>query len=158
MHPNEQLIERFYAALNAHDPAPMVAAYRDDATFSDPVFPRLDAAGVRAMWTMFCTSPGTDLRVEASGISCSDTEGRAHWDAHYTFSATKRAVVNRIDARFTFVDGRIQSHVDTFDLWRWTRMALGPAGAVLGWSPLVQGKVRTQAARALAKFQGASAR
>ena len=29
-----------------------------------------------------------------------DTTGRAHWDAHYRFSATGRLVLNRIDAAF----------------------------------------------------------
>lgn len=150
--PNQQLIERFYAALDAHDAAPMVAAYRDDATFSDPVFPALDAAGVCAMWSMFC-APGADLRVVASGIEANDTEGRAHWVARYTFSATKRHVENRIDARFTFKDGLIATHVDTFDFWRWSRQALGAPGVLLGWSPLVRNKVRGLAGSALRKFQ-----
>lgn len=156
-HPNHALIERFYAALNAHDAAPMVAAYRDDATFSDPVFPQLDAAGVRAMWSMFC-APGADLQVEASGIEANDTDGRAHWVANYTFSATKRHVENRIDARFTFKDGRILTHVDTFDMWRWSRQALGAPGLLLGWSPLVKNKVRALAGKALHKFQTTGSR
>jgi hypothetical protein len=156
-HPNTALIERFYAGLHAHDAAPMVAAYRDDATFSDPVFPTLDAAGVRAMWSMFC-SPGTDLTVVASGIDCNDSEGRAHWDATYTFSATERKVLNRIDARFTFKDGLIQTHVDTFDFWRWSRQALGTPGLLLGWSPVVKNKVRAQAGKALRKFQATGSR
>jgi ketosteroid isomerase-like protein len=156
-HPNTELIERFYAALNARDPGPMVAAYRDDATFSDPVFPHLDAAGVRAMWSMFC-APGADLKVVASGIDCNDSEGRAHWDATYTFSATKRHVENRIDARFTFKDGKILTHVDTFDFWRWSRQALGAPGLFLGWSPIVKNKVRGLAGKSLRKFQATGSR
>ncbi len=37
-------------------------------------------------------------------------------------------------------------------LYRWTRMALGLPGLLLGWSPLLQNKVRRQAGESLAKF------
>ena len=35
-----------------------------------------------------------DLVIEHSQVSANDTEGRAHWDATYTFSATGRKVLN----------------------------------------------------------------
>ena len=59
-HPNAALIGRFYAALDRRDAATMIACYAPDATFSDPVFPALDAAGVAAMWQMLCAR-GKDL-------------------------------------------------------------------------------------------------
>ena len=52
MHPNEDLIQRFYAAFNTRDVETVVASYADDATFEDPAFGQLDAAEVRAMWRM----------------------------------------------------------------------------------------------------------
>jgi len=151
-HPNAALIARFYAALDRHDAEAMVACYAPDATFSDPVFPRLDAGGVAAMWRMLCAR-GKDLRVVAADIDADATAGRAHWDATYTYSATGRKVVNRIDAEFTFRDGRIVRHADRFDLYRWMRQALGAKGVLLGWLPPVQGAVRTQAAKALAAWR-----
>jgi hypothetical protein len=64
--------------------------------------------------------------------------------------------VNDIDATFRFDDaGLIADHRDSFDLWKWTRMALGPMGVALGWSPIVQGKVRSEAAAGLAQFRSA---
>ena len=60
---------------------------------------------------------------------------------------------NVIEANFSFEDGVIKKHDDRFDLWRWTRQALGPTGILLGWSPIVQGKVRGQAAAALRKWE-----
>jgi ketosteroid isomerase-like protein len=119
----------------------MIACYAPDATFSDPVFQALDAAGVAAMWQMLC-SRGKDLGVVASDIDADAATGRAHWVASYTFSATGRHVENRIDARFTFRDGRIVRHEDRFDLWRWLRQALGVKGALLGWLPAVQRATR----------------
>jgi hypothetical protein len=54
--------------------------------------------------------------------------------------------LNIIDAKFSFnSDGLIVTHVDTFDLWRWSRMALGCMGITLGWTSFVQNKIRKQA-------------
>ena len=151
-HPNAALIARFYDALGRRDAATMIACYAPDATFSDPVFTALDAAGVAAMWRMLCAR-GKDLHVVASDIDADDATGRAHWVATYTFSATGRRVENRIDARFTFRDGRIVRHEDRFDLRRWLAQALGVKGVLLGWLPAVQRATRTQAARALAQWR-----
>jgi ketosteroid isomerase-like protein len=151
-HPNAAMIARFYDALARRDAATMIACYAPDATFSDPVFPALDAAGVAAMWQMLCAR-GKDLDVVASEIDADAETGRAHWVATYTFSATGRRVENRIDARFVFRDGRIVRHEDRFDLRRWLRQALGFKVALLGWLPPVQRATRTQAARALADWR-----
>jgi ketosteroid isomerase-like protein len=151
-HPNAALIARFYDALGRRDADAMVACYAPDATFSDPVFPRLDATGVAAMWRMLCAR-GKDLAVAASDIEADAASGRAHWVATYTYSATGRHVTNRIDATFAFRDGWIVSHVDRFNLYAWLRQALGAKGALLGWLPPVQGAARAQAARALAQWR-----
>ena len=103
------------------------------------------------MWRMLCER-GTDLRIEASGIEADSAKGSARWEAWYTFSATGRPVHNIINASFTIRDGLIQSHVDSFDLYRWARQALGFKGLLLGWSSPVQGAIRAQAARALEAF------
>ena len=121
---NRALIERFYAAFARRDAAPMVSCYHAAVTFSDPVFPELDARGVAAMWAMLCKR-GKDLEIVVSDIAADAGTGRAHWVANYTFSATGRKVANRIDAAFVFRDGSIVRHVDSFNLWRWSAMALG---------------------------------
>jgi hypothetical protein len=61
-------------------------------------------------------------------------------------------VHNRIDASFLFEKGKIRRHIDAFDLYAWTRQALGIKGLLLGWAPPVQRAVRVQAARALDVF------
>ncbi len=151
-HDNAGLIARFYAALDRRDAETIAACYAPDATFSDPVFPRLDAAGVTAMWRMLCAR-GKDLRVVASDITADATSGSAHWVATYTYTATGRKVVNRVDAAFTLRDGRIARHVDRFDLHRWMRQALGVKGLLLGWLPPAQRAVRRQAFHALAAWR-----
>ncbi len=151
-HPNAALIGRLYGALARRDADAMAACYAPDATFSDPAFPQLDAAGVAAMWRMLCAR-GRDLSVAVSGIDADATTGRAHWVATYTYSATGRKVVNEIDATFTFRDGLIVRHVDRFDLWRWLGQALGAKGTLLGWLPPVQQAMRRTAAKSLADWR-----
>ena len=51
-HPNDELIERFYAAFNAKDGATMAACYAPDARFHDPVFGDLTGEQAGAMWRM----------------------------------------------------------------------------------------------------------
>ena len=130
----------------------MARTYSDAARFSDPVFPDLDAEEVRAMWRMFCTG-GNEIDVSFSGVEADDSKGRAHWEAVYSFPKTGRRVHNKIDASFDFAEGRIIRHADKFDFYRWTRMALGPVGTLLGWTPMVQGQVRSQAHGQLKRFQ-----
>jgi len=149
---NAARIRDFYAAFARKDGAAMAAMYAPDARFSDPVFPDLDARQVGGMWRMFCSGPDTDLRVEASGVTGDERGGRAHWDAHYSFGPGKRPVLNRIDAAFELRDGMIVRHVDVFDFWRWSRMALGASGALLGWTPIVRNAVRKQARARLEAF------
>lgn len=153
MHPNAQLIHNFYTAFQNRDAARMAACYHAEVVFSDPVFPHLERAQASAMWQMFCArAEKSGLRIEFSNVQADDKSGRAHWDAHYTFSQTGRAVLNRIDAAFIFRDGKIIRHTDTFDLWKWAGMALGLRGQLLGWTPFVQAAIRKTGARGLEAF------
>ncbi len=147
---NRALIERFYRAFQQRDGAAMAACYHENASFRDPVF-ELDGARIGAMWKML-TSRAGDLRVEFANVTADAASGCADWQAWYKFSATGRPVHNIISARFRFAEGLIIEHVDTFDFWRWSRQALGPIGMLLGWSSIVRGKVRMQAARALDQY------
>jgi ketosteroid isomerase-like protein len=151
VHDNAALLTRFYTAFAERDGDAMAACYHPDAEFSDPVFPELKGKEPGAMWRML-TARADDLVVRFSGIEADDASGKAHWEADYTFSATGRFVKNVIDAEFTFEDGLIRTHVDTFDFYRWSRMALGPTGLFLGWTPIVKNKVRGQAGAQLQKF------
>ena len=144
MNANEQLITSFYDAFNKKDAAGMVACYHPKVVFWDPVFLTLEGPRAGAMWTMLCAR-AADLSIEACEIASEGSTGSAHWDARYTFSATGRKVLNRIDAAFEFQDGKISKHTDSFSLYRWACQALGPTGVFLGWTPLVKNKIRGQA-------------
>jgi ketosteroid isomerase-like protein len=151
---NEALIDRFYSAFARKDHEAMAACYADDATFSDPVFQNLRGDEVRSMWRMLCKR-GLDLELTHSDVHADGDRGSAHWVADYTFTGTGRRVHNEIDASFRFENGLIAEHEDHFDLWSWTRQALGPVGVLAGWSPPLQNKVRGQARENLRAFTAA---
>jgi ketosteroid isomerase-like protein len=152
MHPHAQLVDHFYGAFARRDAETMVSCYHPEIWFSDPVFQELRGPHAGNMWRMLCERAPT-LVVEHSGVSADDTTGKAHWEAHYDFTATGRKVHNVIDARFEFKDGKIIRHADTFDLWKWAGMALGPKGKLLGWAPPVQNAIRKQAMKGLDAFE-----
>jgi ketosteroid isomerase-like protein len=151
MNVNEQLIQDFYTAFQARDGEKMAGFYADNAVFSDPAFGTLRGAEVGAMWRMLC-GRSRDLAVTFDHIRADEKTGSAHWEAKYTFSSSKRLVHNVIEASFVFRDGKILEHRDQFNIWRWTAMALGPTGVLLGWTPLVQGRIRKQALSGLKAF------
>ena len=153
---NAGTIDRFYKAFSQKDHATMAACYSDRATFSDPVFPHLDAAEARDMWRMFCTG-GSDLEVTHSDVTADDSSGSARWEAIYKFPKTGRRVHNLIRASFKFEGGLIVRHEDDFDFYRWSRMALGAPGLLLGWTPVVKNQVRKQAAAQLRNFRSPAA-
>jgi ketosteroid isomerase-like protein len=151
-----QTIERFYTAFDRKDGDAMAACYAPDVRFSDPAFGELHGEEAGDMWRMLTSTPGA-LRVELHQHAAEGETGSAHWIAHYEFSKTGRHVVNDIRATFRFRDGLIAEHDDVFAFWRWSRQALGPAGLLLGWTPLLQAKVRKQALANLAEFRAARA-
>lgn len=146
-HPHADLVTRFYDALARRDGDAMAACYHPDVHFRDEVF-SLRGPRAGAMWQMLCAR-GADLTVTASEIEADDHAGVARWVTTYTFSQTGRRVRNRVRAAFTFRDGLIHTHRDTFSFWAWSRQALGLPGWLLGWTPWLRAKVATEAAKGL---------
>ena len=151
MNNNEELIHRFYNAFQSKDFRTMQACYADNATFSDPVFPHLDAGQVRSMWEMFCVK-SKELKIEYRNISADENSGRAEWIATYPFSANGNRVVNYIKSDFRFEDGKIVEHRDHFNFHRWAGQALGLSGKLLGWMPFVRNKAQKAGMKALNDF------
>ncbi|GHM98563.1 ketosteroid isomerase [Cytophagales bacterium WSM2-2] len=147
----EQLIHRFYKAFQDKDWKTMQLCYHDEIVFNDPVFQNLKGNEAKAMWHMLVEA-GKDLTLTFSDIKANAQEGSCHWEAFYTFSKTGKKVHNIIDASFQFKDEKIFRHTDSFDLWRWSRMAMGSSGLILGWTPILRNKVRSIARSNLEKF------
>lgn len=149
---NDATIQRLYAAMDRHDGETMAACYAEGATFTDPVFVGLQDGQPQDMWRML-VGRSADLAVELVGHDADERRGSAHWVARYTFGQTGRPVVNDIRSEFRFDDAaRILDQRDEFDLWRWTRQALGRVGLLAGWTPVLQHSLRDKARARLAAF------
>jgi len=155
MQSNTNLIHQLYAAFAARDGATMAACYLPGATFSDPIYPSLEGGQIETMWTMLCLQ-AQSLEIAVTNIQTEADSGSADWTAHYTFGHPPRAVFNQIHAEFKFRDGLILEHHDQFSFWKWSRMALGPLGLLLGWNKQVREQIRQQAQRNLIKFTAAA--
>ncbi|HTM97194.1 MAG TPA: nuclear transport factor 2 family protein [Pedobacter sp.] len=151
MNANKQLIDRFYTCFKNKDFKGMQDCYADNAVFNDAVFKNLNADQVKAMWEMLIVK-GKDLRIEYSLGSSSENLVSAHWDAFYTFSATGKKVINRIDANFEIANGKIVKHTDNFNFFTWSRQALGLPGILLGWTSFLNKKISAQAMKNLESF------
>lgn len=148
---HRELIVKFYTAFQQRNWKSMTECYHPDITFYDPAFRNLTGDEARAMWHMLCLN-AKDFELSFSDVKVNGNNGSCLWLASYSFSKTGRRVNNRIQAVFTFKDGLIFDHHDEFDLWRWSRMALGVPGILLGWTPFLKNKIHQNARKSLEKF------
>jgi ketosteroid isomerase-like protein len=146
-----ELIARFYTAFQQRDWQTMNSCYHAMAAFHDPAFCNLSSKEVRAMWHMLCLN-AREFSLTFTDVKVDEQTGQCEWIATYTFSQTGKKVVNRIQATFTFKDGLIFTHTDTFDLWKWSRQALGLPGVLLGWTTFIKNKIHSTARKSLARF------
>ena len=149
---NKALIEQFYTAFAQADAEAMVGCYHNNIDFEDPAFGKLHGDDARNMWRMLLESSKGKLKITFSNVEADDRTGSANWVAEYVFSQTGRKVINKISAKFEFKDGKIAKHTDTFDMWRWSRQALGVSGYLLGWSGMLRRKVQQNTHNLLEKY------
>jgi ketosteroid isomerase-like protein len=142
---------KFYTAFQQRDYRTMNECYAEDIVFSDPVFGLLKGEQVKAMWEMLCKN-AKDLSIEFSDPRSVDEYGNCEWIAVYTFTKTKRKVVNRIKAYMKFANGKIVEHSDAFSLYEWTKQAFGIQGLLFGWSGFMQHRIHHSAKKSLLQF------
>ncbi len=150
----KSIIENFYRAFDNLDAESMIDCYHKDIKFEDPAFGVLKGEKAKNMWRMLCNSQkGKDFKVKASNIVYNNMKGTADWEAYYTFSKTGRKVHNVISAEFEFKDGKIVNHFDQFDLYKWSKQALGFKGLLLGWTTFFKKKLNAQTNKLLSEFE-----
>ncbi len=149
---NKALINAFYTAFKSKNAEAMNACYAQNVVFEDPAFGRLNGDEARAMWSMLVERGGKELTVSHRITDVTNGGAKANWEAIYPFSQTLRIVHNKISADFMIEDGKIVYHKDRFNLWKWSSMALGLPGMLLGWSGFMKKKIRAQAKKALMKY------
>ena len=145
-------IQKFYDAFQSHDALTMSSFYHPKATFSDPIFQNLNQKEVQGMWEMLIERSDGQLEIDFHSLVGNDQLARGTWEAKYQFSKTKRDVHNIIYTTMEFKDGLIIKHTDDFNFWRWSIMALGISGSLLGWTPILKRKVRKMAMASLQSY------
>lgn len=148
---NKELAEEFYSAFSRGDYETMINLYHPNATFYDPVFLDLNSLEVKSMWKMLVMG-ARDLTIDFHSVQADGDLVNLIWEARYTFSKTGRNVHNVISTEIEFKDGLIIKHRDHFSFWKWSSMALGTTGRLLGWTPFLKGKVQNESRRKLNKF------
>lgn len=134
----ESTVKKFYDAFIRLDAEAMIVNYHPDIRFKDPAFGELKGKDVHAMWKMLCESQkGKNFIIEYGDISVEDKMATVTWQAKYSYGKHKRPVRNVIRATFWFDEkGRILKHEDHFDLYKWSKQAMGAVGFLIGWSPV----------------------
>ena len=149
---NETTIIKFYTAFANADATQMCECYHPNVQFRDPAFGLLKGKEVCQMWKMLIERNNGNLKIDFSDIIATEHLGSARWIATYCFSKTNRKVVNKIASKFHFQDGLIIKHTDDFDIWKWSKQALGIKGLLLGWTGFMQKKIQNQARMALNNY------
>ena len=149
---NENTINKFYTAFANADATQMCECYHPNVQFRDPAFGLLNGKEVCQMWKMLIERSKGNLKIEFSDVKATEYLGSARWIASYRFSKTNRKVVNSIASKFHFQDGLIIKHIDDFDIWKWSKQALGIKGFLLGWTGFMQKKIQDQARISLKKY------
>ncbi|MEO8761258.1 MAG: nuclear transport factor 2 family protein [Bacteroidia bacterium] len=149
---NAELITQFYTAFANGDAEAMVACYHTDIQFQDPAFGVLKNEDAKNMWRMLISRSKGNIKITFNNVTANEKTGSAKWVAEYFYSATGRNVINIISAEFEFADGKIIKHTDTFDLYKWTKQALGTKGYLLGWTAFMRKKIQEQSGKLLKKY------
>lgn len=153
MNQKQHLIEEFYAGFAEGNAKTMASCYHKNIQFQDPAFGKLEGQDVIDMWEMLIDKSKGNLKIEFSDVTADEVTGSAKWVATYNFSKTNRTVVNVIQASFVFKEGLIIKHTDDFDIWKWSKQALGLPGYLLGWTGFMQQKIQKNALHSLRYYQ-----
>lgn len=151
----EELIQKFYDAFARLDYETMQDCYSANPIFNDPVFGVIQGNEVKAMWEMLCKN-AKDFNLQVDKIEVDGEYGTCNWTATYTFSKTGRKVINHVKAHMRIENGKITEHTDEFDIYKWSRQALGLPGVLLGWSGYLKNKIRYEAKTQLYQFMNKS--
>jgi len=147
-----ETIKKFYTSFAKQNFKEMASCYHKEIVFEDAAFGQLKGSQVSAMWEMLLSQAKNPVKVTFSNIEANNQTGSVNWEANYKFGARKRKVRNQVQSHFKFKDGKIIEHIDTFNLWKWSRQALGFGGLFLGWTPFLKRKIQKTTNQRLQNF------
>ena len=149
---SEVTIVKLYNSLSKADVSQMRECYDPDVEFCDPAFGTLNGKEVFQMWQMLIEKSKGTLKIDYSDIHANDYLGSAKWITEYKYSKNNHKVLNTITSKFVFKEGLIIKQTDDFDVWKWSKQALGIKGVLLGWTGFMQKKIQKQARLSLKQY------
>jgi ketosteroid isomerase-like protein len=149
---HKELLQKFYNSFSTGNAQAMMDCYHDNITFQDPAFGILKGDRAKFMWEMLLSKKDSDLKIDYKILKTDDNYGKVNWTARYNYGPKKRKVVNKVTANFEFKDGKIIKHTDDFNLWTWSKQALGTSGYLLGWSPYMRDQIQKKTGKLLSSY------
>lgn len=149
---HREIIHKFYTSFSNGNVKGMLECYHKEIVFKDAVFGQLKGQRAVKMWEMLLSKKREDTVVNFYNVQATEQHGKANWVAEYFYGEKKRKVVNKVKADFTFKDGKIIEHTDTFDLWKWTQQAMGITGYLIGWTSFMKHKIQQTTNKRLDEF------
>jgi len=146
---NEKTLVKLYSAFANADASTMSECYHPNITFYDPIFGLLKGENVSQMWKMLIEHNKGGIKIDTSNIKAGEHIGSVQWTASYSYSKANRKVINSIQAQFYFQNGLIIKHMDHYDVWKWSKQALGITGVLFGWTGYMQKKIQEKAISSL---------
>ena len=132
-------LKKFTEHLSHLEADALVSLYHDDIIFEDPAFGRLKGERVKDMWRLLLgRKKETQLEINVLDFESDGLTGTASWEAKYIFNVTGRKVHNKITSTFELKDGLIVKQDDKFDLYKWSKQAMGLTGTLVGWTKFFQ--------------------
>ena len=150
---SETTIHQLYTSIAAGAIPGIEACYAPKVKFHDPVFGTLTNHEVLKMWKMLIEKSKGNLTIDYTILKTNEHKGTAEWTATYTFGKKKRKVKNHIKSEFYFKEGLIIRQNDDFNIWTWSKQALGWSGIFLGWTGYLHRKIQKQAINSLKNFK-----
>ena len=149
---NKELLQKFYNSFSEGNAKGMIDCYHEDITFHDPAFGTLRGKRAKAMWEMLLSKKDSKASLAYKILEVNDKHAKVNWTAHYKYGPKKRKVVNNVTANFEFKEAKILKHTDDFNLWAWSKQALGISGYLLGWSSYMRDQIQKKTGNLLNSY------
>ena len=149
---HKELLQKFYNSFSEGNAKGMIDCYHENITFHDPAFGTLRGKRAKAMWELLLSKKDNNASLCYKILEVNDKHAKVNWTAHYKYGPKKRKVVNNVTANFEFKEAKILKHTDDFNLWTWSKQALGTSGYLLGWSSYMRDQIQQKTGNLLNSY------
>ena len=140
---SKEIAIKFYDAFSVANIDVLKQLYDKKLIFNDNIFVNLDYNETISMWSSLLVG-NKNMSIKYEIKKYSEKYVEVEWIADYLFTSTNRNVKNIILAKMEIDQGKIINHTDNFDFYKWSQMAFGITGVLIGWTSFFKNKVRTE--------------